>query len=104
MTVAAQHLAGIADALDALDDAPDLERASADVRVLVYFRPTLRAPERATVEIWHAGAPLDALDVPALDALDVFRHPAAYSSELADALTAPHGADTYSETEDPCLA
>ena len=99
MTIATQDLAGIA---DALDDAPDLERASADVRVLVYFRPSLAAPERATVEIWHAGAPLDALDVPALDALDVYRHPAAYSSVLADVLTAPRGADTYSGTEDPC--
>jgi hypothetical protein len=78
---------------------PDLERdADGGYTVRAYFRPSLAlagAPyARATVEILHNGAALDALDVPALDALEMWRHTGAYSSAYADALARRPDAET----------
>lgn len=74
------------DLLIPLDDA-DLYRYAGDgFEVRAWYRPCLQTPERATVEVSRYGASIDALDVPASDALEVWRHVAAHSELYADAI------------------
>lgn len=66
----------------------DLVRQADGYTVAVWYRPSLRAPERATVEVYYGAQAIDALDVPASVAMDVWRHAAAYSVPYAEVLTA----------------
>jgi hypothetical protein len=79
----------------ALDVPPDLERdAGAGYSIRVYFRPDLAHAERAAVLVTRYGATIDALDVPARDALAAWRHTATVSEVYRDALTARPDAET----------
>lgn len=70
---------------------PDLERSSDGYTVTVHFLPSLayagRVGARARVEISRDGLTVDVVEVPACEALDVFRHPASYFEGYARELT-----------------